>query len=335
MTKADTQLIKGIAILMMLFLHLFSQMGNVDLCKTFISIHGVPFVNLLTRAANPVPFFLILSGYGLFVSYSSGVTKSSGRRVLKIFIHYWITLAIFIPIGAFVCGTNVYPGSFLKFVENISGWNTSYNQEVWFLFPYCLLVFVSPFVFCLINRFHWAIVFIISGFLYFGTYVVIHFYGHFLWTRMLIYMPLLFFNCQFSFVVGMLIAKWVDFKSVKESANRKGAFLPWLVLLMVVIVRLCLKVDIFNPLYAALFIVLFASATHSVIGQKFLVKFGQRSTTMWFVHTYFCYYMFHDFIYSFKYPLAIYSVLISLSYLVAVIVDSIRNLLFIRLGLNK
>ena len=58
-------------------------------------------------------------------------------------------------------------------------------------------------------------------------------------------------------------------------------------------------------------------------------------STMWFVHTYFCYYMFHDFIYSFKYPLAIYLVLISLSYLVAVIVDSIRNLLFIRLGLNK
>ena len=152
---------------------------------------------------------------------------------------------------------------------------------------------------------------------------------------MIIYMPLLFLNCQFSFVVGMLLAKWVDFKTVKESANRKSAFLPWLLLLITVLFRLCLKVDIFNPLYAALFIVLFVSATHSVICQQVLVKLGQRSTTIWFAHTYFCYYMFHDFIYSFRYPLVIYLVLICISYIVAIIIDALRDFLFLRLGFNK
>ncbi|MGM9851669.1 MAG: hypothetical protein ACI306_05960 [Muribaculaceae bacterium] len=56
---------------------------------------------------------------------------------------------------------------------------------------------------------------------------------------------------------------------------------------------------------------------------KFLMEMGRRSTSMWFVHTYFAYYLFHDFIYGFKYPALVFLVLLLCSYLTAIVVDAI------------
>lgn len=66
MTKDESLLMKGVAILLMLFLHLFNQMANIELCQNLVTIGGVPLVHILSRAASPVPFFVILSGYGLY-----------------------------------------------------------------------------------------------------------------------------------------------------------------------------------------------------------------------------------------------------------------------------
>lgn len=62
MTKQETQIMKGVAVLLMIFLHLFNQMHNVELCESFIYIGNMPFVYWLSAATNPVSFFLILSG---------------------------------------------------------------------------------------------------------------------------------------------------------------------------------------------------------------------------------------------------------------------------------
>ena len=71
MSKQETQELKGVAILLMLFLHLFNHEHEVALCSNSIFINGIPLVHLMTRMANPVPFFVILSGYGLYASYST------------------------------------------------------------------------------------------------------------------------------------------------------------------------------------------------------------------------------------------------------------------------
>ena len=57
MTKQETQIMKGVEILLMIFLHLFNQMSNVELCRSFIYIGDIPFVYWLSAAANPVAFF--------------------------------------------------------------------------------------------------------------------------------------------------------------------------------------------------------------------------------------------------------------------------------------
>lgn len=72
MQKEYTGYIKGIAILLMVFLHLFQSADEIAGLGFIISVGDIPLIVYLRRMCNPVPFFLILSGYGLYSVYSQG-----------------------------------------------------------------------------------------------------------------------------------------------------------------------------------------------------------------------------------------------------------------------
>lgn len=44
---------------------------------------------------------------------------------------------------------------------------------------------------------------------------------------------------------------------------------------------------------------------------------------IWMIHSWFCYYLFHDFIYSFSYPLVIFAMLTVISYICSLVVNKI------------
>lgn len=69
MTKEQTNILKGIAILMMLFLHLFNGSNLTDVCEPLLFIGSTPLVHIISKACNPVGIFLMLSGYGLSYTY--------------------------------------------------------------------------------------------------------------------------------------------------------------------------------------------------------------------------------------------------------------------------
>lgn len=319
MSIRETTILKGVAILFMLYLHLFNQMANVNLCTTYLSIRGVPFVHLFSRCTGPVAFYLILSGYGLYISSKSGRKQNSLKRILKLYVHYWITLILFIPLGCRVIGSQVYPGSFSKFLENVTGWNTSYNGEIWFLFPYVLLTISSPFLFHILNKMRLLSVFIVTGTLYLLAYVLIHLFGQsYLYSHQLAYMPVLYMSLLFPFMLGAMLVKY-DIINKCKLWRCKSLF----ILLLLMVVRMYLETGVFHVLYSVAFIVLFVQIKRPVWLDTLLYEMGCRSTSMWFVHTYFCYYLFKDFIYGFKYPLLIFSVLLVVSYLFALVIDRI------------
>ena len=66
MSKEESLIMKGVAILFMLYLHLFNQLPNVELCQNYLFVGDLPLAYVLSRATNPVAFFLIFSGYGLY-----------------------------------------------------------------------------------------------------------------------------------------------------------------------------------------------------------------------------------------------------------------------------
>lgn len=71
-SKADTMAVKGVAILFMLFAHLFNRLQLVDLSTPLAYVGEQPLVYLLIFAMNPVHFFIFLSGYGLSLSNKNG-----------------------------------------------------------------------------------------------------------------------------------------------------------------------------------------------------------------------------------------------------------------------
>jgi peptidoglycan/LPS O-acetylase OafA/YrhL len=89
MTKQETQIMKGVAILLMIFLHLFNQIRNVELCESFIYIGNMPFVYWLSAATSPVSFFLILSGYGMHFIHVKWKVKDTHKwsRVANLYLH--------------------------------------------------------------------------------------------------------------------------------------------------------------------------------------------------------------------------------------------------------
>lgn len=118
MSKAQSTQLKGIAILMMLFLHLFNHWTPGEYTPWFF-IGERPLVYILSRACNPVGIFLMLSGYGLHYSYThhSLTTKGQIKRLLRIYIYYWLILLIFVSIGHFV-DKDKYPGSLWDILLN-------------------------------------------------------------------------------------------------------------------------------------------------------------------------------------------------------------------------
>ena len=86
MSKEESTILKGIAILLMLFLHLFNKATLPEMCHPMIYIGDTPLVHILTRATNPVDFFVILYAeqFGAnTISQPAGSHTLGGDRYLR------------------------------------------------------------------------------------------------------------------------------------------------------------------------------------------------------------------------------------------------------------
>lgn len=323
MSKEDSQIMKGVAILLMLFLHLFNNINTDEVCHNFIFIDGLPLVYILTRAANPVSFFLILGGYGMFKVNEKG-DRHRWSRIIKLFLHYWIVLTIFLTIGHFMYPTR-YPGSLEAILANFTSFHTTYNGEMWFLFPYVVLSLLSPWIFKLIKPFKaWKII-LVTLFIHVCTsYCISRFGTKYLFNNNLIYNPLLVFHLLFSFCIGALAAREHYFERLKRITARYRHTNILAIGGVIVFVTLnC--VFKYNFFYAILIITCLFLANIKGFFKTVLVNLGNQSMNMWMIHSWFCYYLFHNFIYSFSYPLLIFAVLTIISYCCSLIVNLVAR----------
>lgn len=324
MSKQESQELKGIAILFMLFLHLFNQEHEVALCSNSIYINGVALVHLMTRMANPVPFFVILSGYGLYASYSMGGVNRQWSRLFNLMSHYWLILVIFVTIGFFRF-PNIYPGNWVNILENFTAFYTTYNAEHWFLFPYVLLTITSPWLFKICDKHKTWIILLVSYFLYLCSCFLISRYGAaYLYIHMLAYHPILYLSLLFNFLLGAMAYKhqWL-----KKLNNRYLSKMSWGLLILLCVLRCCIDTGAFHNLYVFAFIWIWLQTPRATCTNTFLAHLGKHSMNMWLIHSFFCYYLFHDWIYGFKYPILIFIVLVIVSYLSSCLVNGVYSLL--------
>jgi uncharacterized membrane protein len=328
-SKEETNILKGVAILFMLYYHLFNKLPVGNLYTPLLYVGAKPFAYLFTSCTYPVDFFMILSGYGLYISYCNG-KRNNVKRNLKLYIHYWITLLIFVSIGYFLKGYNTYPGGIEKIFLNVTALKTTYNFETWFIFPYILLSLSSPIIFKILDKINPILMLAVLFSIALLSMSIVHFNQEYVNNHIITSQITSYCSLLFPFSLGMYAAKCLQYDKIKSRLHHISYKNVWLS--AVIILLMCTMMflqdhhnAVFQSFYAIIFISLFIFIDRPQWLNAFLKIMGERSTSLWFVHTYFCYYLFRNFIYGFKYPILIYLVLIVCSYITAIFIDFIND----------
>ncbi len=311
MNKNETQLIKGVAIFMMIFGHLFFLPDEVSQMHHFVTIDGEPLVRILLHLSSPVHIFLMLGGYGMYRVWQKG-DRNRWRRIARLMVHYWIILIAFLTLGHFI-KPDVYPGELSDLAGIFSGLDTSLNKEMWFLLPYIVLGLISPWIFRFTRRIPWYILLsaVVAGYMcyrwYFDSkgwwFVNINLVTYNLY-RLIQLIP--------SFVIGAVFARESFIERIKaKTRNIPGiGYWSWAALVGCMILC-CLG---YSYCYPYAMVCLLVIVPIPMAARRVLIELGNRSTDMWMTHTWFCYYLFHDEIYGLKYPLVILLVEMAVTY---------------------
>lgn len=323
-SKDRSILIKGIVIIMMVFLHLFNG-NHTDLCVNFLYIGDEPISKWLSNACCPVDFFLLLSGYGLAYTYEHKglLLIQQVKRIFKLYVHYWLIILLFVSLGAFIY-PGIYPGSLILLIKNVTGWSYTYNGEMWFLLPYCMVSFVSPLIISFAKRFGYLKFVFMMGIIHLMICYIISRYGaRYLYDNMLLYRPLQFFLFLYAFSVG------VAFYLSDFNFNK---LIPSWVVAISVIISVVFVSSFSNSLiymfYVPLMVILFGQMSFPRWVECILIELGRKSMPIWMIHTWYCYYLFQPQIYSLKYPVLILGGAILVSYLTAIPVMWLANKVF-------
>lgn len=238
LSKHDTNVMKGIAIIAMLCHHVYTfQPDWVEAYPTFLTLLGV-----LGKVC--VAMFLFCSGYGLTIQYEKIIgetlsTKSRFRttilfllkRFMKFYSAYWFVFLLFVPItvlffdrplsAVYGENVNIWKELFLD-VLGVQGFR-SYNITWWFNRLIIILYLLFPLLFVAIKKTKWVGLLCCLALMRFaGKLDVLNYYSILLW--------------QFPFVLGIGWAIYQE-KLIKCSdwVNRHVALAIVIALVLLVI----------------------------------------------------------------------------------------------------
>ena len=293
-SKNRTNVIKGVAILMMIWLHGFES-SNYSGYTSLIWIAGRPLASWLHDACNPVGLFMVVSGYGMFFSYLKA--KKEGRtvikwqhslsRIIRLYVPFWIAtlLATCIVRPETVVGKLT---DIPMLIANMTAYNPTYNIVGWYIAPFVLTSLFIDRIFKWFEKYEVAI--LIFGLLYY--YGIAKLYG--LAYDRIVEIQWLLILCRTSefflpMMLGASAAKHssIDFKRIK---TQKAATIISSIAVILMFAYSSWKGIPAYPIYCALLILLIlliANARISKYSEKVFAFLGAHSMNIWFIHGYF------------------------------------------------
>lgn len=312
MTKDDTRQLKGLAILMMLWLHLFSDEDTVrglHYCLPYLN--GLPLVYSLTRIASCcVPIYLFLGGYGLAsVFQSAGQQLQGGRRALSLMVNFWLIFIVFVPLGIWY-NPERYPGDVPTFVLNALAIRYSYNGAWWFLLPYVLLTLAArPIISrCMDSDKRLNTLWLVMmALLYVGIYLLeSNTSVSDVWPFPGLMTILNVLSMLFLFGVGVMAVKYRWIVRLHERLSQRPQWELALELLLLCMVKMAIgRSSLLNVPFILLFIPLLLALHWPRWLHRALQFLGYHSCNMWLIHFFFSF-IFGDLIYGLRYPLVIF-----------------------------
>lgn len=311
-----TAAFKGVAIVLMLTLHLFSGERVAVDWAPLLRIGGEPLCWWLARFASIcVSIFMIVSGYGLWIIYSRSVDGRMHNVPRVGYVLLMVTLVglVCYPWSAFVprLGWTFGPVAILS---NLIGYDP-YNREWWFLFPWMLVIFSSPLLFRAMNRYGALRTLLVTTLLYcVGRFLIYRYSASLNEVR-----PINELCLGLSLLLPFALGAWAARSGLIAAMGRLslGAkSVIWLVLLAVAAGCIFLMpiglLDCFIALLTCL-------ALSTLRPWGVWRELGRVSGEMWLCHTFFCFYYLPALFREIRHPALSLAVLLLLSYVSAVV----------------
>lgn len=322
LTKQQVKNTKGIAILFMLLLHLFCTKTYEGVFTPLIMIGKVPLVYYLALFGDCcVPIYCFCSGYGLFISYEKyekGYNQHNLRRILKLYINFWIVLVLFVVLLGPIMGRgNSYPGDWKTFVLTATGLEAAYNGAWWFFTTYIILTIFSPITNKIVKRFNPILIVGISFVIYFIAYLQ-RIKGVLVVDNVLLSWLIrqfaLWGTSQFAFIIGSLFAHYKIYSKIAtrvKKINHKN-LIGTMIILSMIVAHGIVETMFVAPFTGIVFIVVFNMMEHPKWLDKVLNYVGIHSTNMWLIHMFFYMIYFKELIFSPKNSVLIFIWLVGL-----------------------
>ena len=142
-TKRDSKMLKGVAILSMLMLHLFCRKENLPYTP-LLWIGSTPLIYYFGLFGDIcVAMYCFVSGYAHYLQASKAELQQRWKRLLRFMIPFWIIAVVFSLVGL-LTGNAAIPGSMKEFLLNGLTVKNSYNGAWWYANTYILLVALQP-----------------------------------------------------------------------------------------------------------------------------------------------------------------------------------------------
>ncbi|WP_294405837.1 acyltransferase [uncultured Clostridium sp.] len=340
--KNDTLMTKGFAIILMLTHHLYAfpdRILNNNYYNSIFQIWGKNIEYLIGDFGKIcVCVFIFLSGFGTYKSFDKNRNVNFiSNRLIKFYRVYWSVFIIFILLGVIMR----YPReiSIYEFINNITCYKITYNGEWWFATPFICIMLITPILIEFLEKdnsrifFYKAIIFIITLAVFQRTIlpniIKIDFFKLFsqssyyrILKNVLMLLP--------SYLMGYLIAKYRVFEIIREKMNYNKFLMIVFSVLGLCIVFVCRsktgKQTDWDYFYAPITILLFTNIVRDIKYIKSIfISLGKKSAYIWLVHSFFCYQYFQDQIFVSHNPIIILLMLLCVSYITALIIETLNN----------
>jgi hypothetical protein len=148
-----------------------------------------------------------------------------------------------------------------------------------------------------------------------------------------LYLPILYLSFMFTFYIGAILYKKNCLGIIKNyfsSVKYRQAIILFS-LIILICARCIINTSAWNAVYSLLLIVLFLNLYRPYFIDNFLMKLGNVSMEMWLVHSWYSYCIFKEEVYSLKYPLLVFIVMLAISYYSAILIKYSSNFILNRI----
>lgn len=332
-SKDHTLFCKGIAILIMLFHHLFFTQDVLNKYFWKLSIHShslVQFIALQGKIC--VAIFVFLSAYGLSISYKKSMKKTENKMIMnakfifnkvkKLYLLYWPIFIVTILIG-WLSNTrlpNQIYNSFGFFIRDFFGIAYIFDGQspyigAWWYISFALILYILfPIIYKLTKKYPKSILII--------TFC--------LGIKELTNVPIIIEIQRYIFIVclGIYFAEFDLFEKIFNHVSNKKIFIISTFLCGIFFIMRCIRPFTFDAFFTVSIILLATSLFESMKWlRKVLIFLGKYSGNIFLIHGIIYKYWLFDFIYSFKIPILILLVLIVISLIISITIEYIKNII--------